>query len=145
MCKYVKASLTSGLVGIWWLYNNIVISDVRLLEEGYNDGNYINYDERHNHATEWCRLVNEYFPDKADEILSLGYKGLERGRVIYNLRTQAYEVTCSQEVFQDIEKRKLIIEAFELGNCRCDFFALRHYYLAPLTGNPALDELEYGI
>lgn len=145
MKRYIKASLTSGLIGIWWIYNDTVIADYKTLDDGYNDGNFINYDEKKNHATEWNKLIKEYFPEQAEEIIALGYKGIERGRVIYNLRTQAYEVTCSQEVYKDSKQRKLIVDAFELNDCRYDFFALRHYYVAKLTGNPALDQFEYGI
>ena len=43
MKRYVKGSLTSGLVGIWWIYNDQVISDLETLDGGYNDGNYIQY------------------------------------------------------------------------------------------------------
>jgi len=145
MKRYVKASLTSGLIGIWWVYNDTVIADYKTLDDGYNDGNFINYDEKKNHATEWNKLIKEYFPEQAEEIIAFGYKGIERGRVIYNLRTQAYEVTCSQEVYKDSKQRKLIVDAFELNDCRYDFFVLRHYYVAKLTGNPALDQFEYGI
>lgn len=146
MYKYVKASLTSGLVGIWWITeDNKVIADLRTLDSGFNDGNYIQYDESKNHLSEWKRLVTQTFPETANDYLKLGYKGLERGRVIFNLKTRAYEITCSSALTQDLDKCRAIIDAFELKGCRYDFVPLYHYHLAPLTGNPALDKLEYGI
>ena len=143
MKRYVKGSLTSGLVGIWWIYNDQIIADMKTLDDGFDDGNYISYDKEKNHLSEWRRLVKEQVSDNSDEVIAYGYKGLERGRVIYNLRTMAYEVTCSDAVYHDLEARKLIIDAFELNNCRRDFVILQHYHIAKLTGNPALDSLEY--
>ena len=121
MKRYVKSSSTSGLIGIWWIRDNQVVADYKTVDQGYNDGSFINYDEKKNHLTEWSRLIKEYFPEEADQIIQKGYKSLERGRVIYNLRTQCYEVFCSHEVFSDLEKRKLIIDAFDLRGCRVDF------------------------
>lgn len=146
MKKYVKASLTSGLIGIWWIYNDIVIADPLPLDSGYNDGNFINYDEFKNHSTEWRRLIKEYLPNEADKMIPKGFKSLHRGRVIYNLRTQCYEVICGEDVFNSPEMRKMLVDAFDLNNCRYDFVNLgTHYHLAELMGNPALDAFEYGI
>lgn len=145
MKKYIKASLTSGLIGIWWLYYDTVIADMKTLDKGYNDGSFIQYDQYKNHATEWRRLIKEFLPDRADKMISKGYKSLERGRVIYNLRTQSYEVTCSQAVKNQLEDHVSIVDAFDLEDCRYDFVTLNHYYIAELTGNPALDAIEYGI
>lgn len=146
MKRYVRASTTSGLIGIWWIKDDTVIADVKSIDEGYNDGSFINYDEYSNHSTEWRHLLKQYFPDEYDDMVNDGYKSLDRGRVVYNLRTQTYEVTCGDSVFDDIEKRKLIIDAFDLENCRCEFVNLGyHYHIAKLTGNPALDQFEYGV
>ena len=90
MKRYIRASLTSGLVGIWWIKDDVVIADAVDLDSGYNDGNFIHYDEVRNHTTEWSRLIREYFPDDADTIIRKGYKSIDRGRVVYNLRTQCY-------------------------------------------------------
>lgn len=146
MKRYVRASLTSGLVGIWWIYNNTVAADAVPLDDGFNDGNFVNYDEFKNHSTEWKRIITTCFPEEADSIIENGYKSLDRGRVVYNLRTQCYEVTCGDEVYNDIDKRKLLVDAFDLSDCRYDFVNLgTHYHIASLTGNPTLDAFEYGI
>lgn len=52
MNKYIKGSLTSGYVGIWWIFNNEVIADLVSLDNGYNDGSFIHYSETKNHLTE---------------------------------------------------------------------------------------------
>lgn len=146
MKRYIRASLTSGFVGIWWIYEDNVVADMKSLDEGYNDGNFINYDRFRNHSTEWRTIIRECYPDDAESIISKGYKSLDRGRVVYNLRTQSYEVTCGDEVYNSIDKRKMIVDAFSLNGCRYDFVNLgTHYHVAPLTGNPALDAMEYGI
>lgn len=145
MKRYIKASSTSGFIGIWWIKDDIVIADYKTTDEGYNDGSFINYDQFKNHSTEWRRLIKEYFPDEADELIKKGYKSLDRGRVVYNLRTQCYEITCGDNVFNDIDTRKELVAAFNLQNCRFDFVNLgTHYHIAELTGNPALDQFEYG-
>ena len=145
MKKYIKASGTSGLVGIWWIYNDIVIADAKSIESGFNDGSFINYDETRNHSTEWRRLVKQYLPEEADKVIAKGYKSLDRGRVIYNLRTQCYEVTCGSSVYADLDKRQMIKDAFDLNGCRTEFVNLgTHYHIAELTGNPAIDDFEYG-
>ena len=146
MKKYIRATSTSALIGIWWIKDDTVIADYRTADTAYNDGSFLNYDYKKNHETEWRRLVKEYFPEEAEEIISKGYRSLDRGRVLYNLRTQCYEVTCGPEVYNDPEARKLLVDAFELEGCRYDFINLgQHYHRAPLTGNHALDEFEYGL
>lgn len=143
--KYVRGSTTSGLIGIWWATDDLSIFGVtHTLDEGYNDGIYIQYSDTENHLSLWKRVVYEVFDKpQADEIYKLGYKGLERGRVIYDLRTQCYVVTCSEAMLNNIEFRQEIKKFFELGGCRVDFEALSHYSKLPLTGNPAIDQFIY--
>lgn len=141
----MQKSTISGLVGIWWIYNNQVIADALPLDSGYNDRSYIHYDENRNHLTEWSRLIkNSLPPDEASSVISEGYKSLERGRVLFNIRTRCYEVICSEAVYKDLDLRNLIVDYFELRGCRYDFIQESHYHIAKLTGNPALDQFEYG-
>ena len=141
MKRYIKGSLTSGYVGIWWILNDEVVADVVSLDDGYNNGSYIHYDEFKNHLTEWRRLMIGF---DAEYQIPKGYKSLERGRVVYNLRTMCYEIVCSEIVSKNIELIREIAEAFELTNCRYDIVVDTHYHIAEITGNPALDEFEYG-
>ena len=144
MKRYVKGSFTSGYVGIWWIINGRIIGTLRDLDHGYNDGNYIQYDKDQNHLTEWSKIVREQVKNNPDEIIDKGYKSLERGRVIYNLRTCCYEITCSKKVSKDWDSIQAIIEFYELQHCRYDIVSLDHYYVAEITGNPELDRFEYG-
>lgn len=145
--RYIRSSLTSGLIGIWWYTDDgVVFGKSAYLDDGFNDGSYIQYSDKENHLSLWRECVYETF-DKttADAIYRLGYKGLERGRVIYNLRTQSYEVTCSEDIVHNEDFRQAIIDTFDLNGCRYDFYALSHYCKLPLTGNPAIDKFNYEV
>lgn len=153
MKRMILASTYSGEIGIWWILDNgKILADSRLIDEGFNDGNYINYDSSKNHLTEWKRIINENIDNEnidnekeAKEIISKGYKSIERGRVIFNLRTQSYEVVCSQAVFKNKELRDIIKERFHLNGTRYDFIPLYHYFKVELTGNPAIDDQYYDL
>ena len=142
MKKYIKGSLTSGYVGIWWIFNNEVIADLVSLDNGYNDGSFIHYSETKNHLTEWRNLMKEF---GAESQIPKGYKSIERGRVVYNIRTMCYEVVCSEFVSKDIDLIRKIVETFELANCRYDIVTDHHYHIAEITGNPTIDTFEYEI
>lgn len=144
MKKYIKASLDSGMVGIWWLYNDTVIGEIVPLDSGYNDGYFIHYDNFKNHMTQWGTVLQEQLPDKADELYPKRFKCLERGRVVYNIRTMSYEILCSEKISKDMDALKSVINAFSLNGCRYDIVADHHYYVTEPTGNPAIDDFEYG-
>ena len=139
--KYIRKSINDGFIGIWWCTDDYQIFGVSCtLSGGYNDGTYIQYSNIENHLNLWRKCVDTVFDkNKSDEIYSLGYKGLERGRVIYDLRTQCYIVTCSKSMLYDSKFRDAIKDYFDLNNCRVDFQALARYSKLPLTGNPDID------
>lgn len=145
MKLYVKSSSTDGFVGIWWLYENKVIGRLVSLDDGYDDGRFIHYDNFKNHSTEWKSVLQEQLPDKFDELYPKLFKCIERGRVVYNIRTQCYEILCSEAVSKNSEAIHVIVKAFNLQSCRYDIVPDRHYYIAEPTGNPALDDFEYGV
>lgn len=145
MKRYVTSSLTSGLVGIWWLYDNKVIGYAIPISTGYDDGRYIHYHEFNNHMTEWRKVLQDQLPEHFDELYPKQFKCLERGRVIYNIRTQSYEILCSDAVASDSEAIQAIVSAYDLHNCRYDVYADHHYYIIEPTGNPAIDNTEYGV
>lgn len=150
MKRYIKASTTSGYVGIWWYISpddniegisNEVIGVSCSLEDGYNDGNYIQYGQTQNHMNLWRIVTCKNLPENVSKsVYDLGYRGLERGRVIFNLRTQCYEVTCSEELSHDEAFKREIKNAYMLHGCRCELVTLDHYKKLPLTGNPAVDD-----
>lgn len=143
--EIIKESRTSGLVGIWWYTDTGDIwAFTKDIDHGYNDGNYIQYSGTENHSILWKKVVRQNVSNNPDFTYSKGYKSLERGRVIYNLRTQCYEVTGSKEQLADREFREKCVDYFNLNNCRYDFVPLSHYYKAEITGNPSVDEFNYG-
>ena len=90
------------------------------------------------------KVVNSYAsPNDADRIIAKGYKSIERGRIVFNIRTQAYEIICSESLVTDKQFRDGCIEYFNLRGNRYMFEALNHYYKQALTGNPALDAMYY--
>ena len=146
MKRFIKASTTSGLIGLWWYTPlNKFWSFKRDLDNGYNDGNYIQYDNEDNHLSLWKQAVINNLDKKetADRVYSKGYKSFERGRVIFNLRTQCYEILCSGNLYRNSEFRTAIIDEFNLRGCRYDFVPMQHYQKSELTGNPELDKFYY--
>lgn len=144
----LKEGRSSGFVGIWWYTDSYDIWGVlKDLDSGYNDNNYIQYSNIDNHMSLWRKIVkdNTTSLEEFNNIYNKGYKSLERGRVIYNLRTQSYEIICSQAIYKDPVFRSKCLDYFELNNCRYDFIPLSHYYKVELTGNPSLDKFNYEI
>lgn len=147
MKRYVKASRGDGFVGIWWYSNADNIRGVmKSVDDGVLDGMYIQYSDTENHLTLWHKVIEQNVENISERnaIINKGYKSLERGRVIYNTATMCYEVICSQALVNNLEFRRKIIEAYNLSGNRVEFEALHHYHTAELTGNPAVDEFEYG-
>ena len=93
----------------------------------------------------WRNAVREHISGKAeqDKVISKGYKSIERGRVIFNIRTQAYEIICSDMLFKDSTFREKCVKYFNLSGNRFNFEALHHYNKQELTGNPAIDSMYY--
>lgn len=143
----IKESISNGLVGIWWYYKHNLLAKKVTLDEASLDGYYLQYSTTQNHASLWKSTINDYIEDKdeAAVIISKGYKSLERGRVIYDTRTASYLVICGSSLINDVEFRRECIKDFHLPPSRTDFQALDHYHVAELTGNPVLDEFEYGL
>lgn len=129
MKRYIKASRGGAQVGIWWYTDDgDVWARSVFTDDGVLDGPYIQLDDRENHMILWKTVVNEHMKSDADKIISKGYESLERGRVIYNTRTACYEVTCSRQLFRDLQFRKSIINYFELSGNQVEFIPLNHYY-----------------
>lgn len=149
MRRYVKAStVTDGYVGIWWYTRSGEIwAKLKPLDSAEEDGPYLQYSVTDNHLTLWRSVVNDNCNDNevAKDIISTGYKSIERGRVIYDMRSQSYIVICSEDIIQDADFKSKILEYFNLLANRTEFEALGHYHIAEITGNPAIDAFEYGI
>lgn len=143
MKRYIGASGNEASVGIWWYTDgNQVIGVMCDLDDGYQDGRYIQYSDSKNHMNLWKPIVcHEFSGKQAESIYNLGYRGFERGRVIYDTMTQVFIITCSKDISSDKEAISAIKNAFSLDGNRCELEVLNHYTKLPLTGNPAVDDL----
>ena len=147
MKLYIKSieqeSSHEGNVGIWWFYNNRIIGEMCPVSQGVEDGSCIQFSKVDNHITKWESTIREQLPEAID-LIPKGYRSIERGRVVYNYRTQVYEITCSYKIASDDGAIKSIAEAFNIADLRYDVVPLRHYQMPEYTGNPTLDNFDYG-
>lgn len=146
--KHLKEGYRAGLVAIWWYTDDGEFWDFsKTLDNAEQDYDYLQYSKTKNHLNLWKLATNTYVKDKniRKNIYEKGYKSIERGRVVYNIRTQTYEVICSKALVDNIEFRNKCIEHFKLRGNRVDFEALNHYYKIELTGNPSIDKFYFDI
>ena len=133
MKRYVKASKTSGNVGIWWYYDNSEVwSEMCPTDEGDVDIRYIQFSSDRNHLTEWRKIVDDNVSDTEtrEQLLHDGYKSLPRGGVILDLLTQSYIITCREEFKLDVEFKRNICDAFEIPVNRTDIEVIpNHCYV----------------
>ena len=141
MKRYIRSSRYDGFIGLWWITDDYkLFGPMKPVEEGVLDGRYIQIDDQMNHMNTWKTYVySEFSKDEADNVYKLGYRGLERGRVIYDTMTQVYVITCSNHIAEDLEALNKIKAGFNLTGCRVEVEILDHYKKIPLTGNPAVD------
>ena len=146
MVRKLKESFQDGSVAIWWYTDDGEFwAYCKSLDDADTDYNFLQYSNTKNHLTLWRDAVNTHVLDKdeAKNIIAKGYKSIERGRIVYNLRTQSYEVTCSDKLAGDSKFRERCIDYFNLRGCRYSFVPLTHYGKQELTGNLALDSMYY--
>ena len=148
MKRYIRtveseSSVPEGNVGIWWFYNDTVIGEYCPIEDAVDDRGYLQFSKTKNHITEWESTIKEQLPE-AVNLIPKGYRAIERGRVVYDIRSQVFEIICSHEIAEDENAIKLIAEEFSIANQRYDVIPSSHYYVPTLTGNPALDNFDFG-
>ena len=147
MYRYIptaeKLSTHEGNVGIWWFYNDQVVGDYCPMSEGVEDRGYIQFSKTDNHITRWETTIKEQLPEAID-LIPKGYRSIERGRVVYDIRSQVYEIICSQAIAADNNAIRLIAEAFDITDLRYDVIPSSHYYVPTYTGNPTLDNYDWG-
>lgn len=134
------------LISIWWYTESGEFWDFSVTaDSAVEDSGYLQYSKEKNHLNMWREVIEKYVSDKNEQnkIIEKGYKSIERGRVIFNLRTQCYEIICSEQLAKDTGFIKACIEHFKLSDVRYDFVPLIHYHKQELTGNPFLDSLYY--
>lgn len=142
MKRYIISSGSQSFVGIWWYTDEgRVIGAMCDVKDGYLDGRFVQYSQFKNHMNLWKYVVyHDFDKESADKIYELGYRGLERGRVIYDTMTQVFIITCSEAIAPNKEALSDIKDAFSLSDNRCEIEVLNHYKKLPLTGNPSVDE-----
>ena len=142
----ITESRGDGLVAIWWYTDNGEFWDFsKTLDDAEQDFNCLQYSSTKNHLSLWRDVVNNHVKNEEErkQLISKGYKSIERGRVVYNLQNQRYEIICSEKLVNDPEFRKKCIDYFNLGSDKYEFFALNHYGKQELTGNPYVDSMYY--
>ena len=142
----ITAAYKSGLVSIWWYTDDGVFWDYsKTLDEAEDDHGYLQASLTKNHMNLWQTVVTDNIsdPERCKAVIADGYKSIERGRIVFNIRTQSYEVICSEALVNDPEFRKACISYFGLSGNRYSFEALHHYGKQKLTGNPAIDSMYY--
>ena len=138
-----ESSMPTGNVGIWWFYNNNVVGEYCPVDEGIEDRGYIQFSKTQNHMNTWESVIRQQLPEAID-MIPKGYRSIERGRVVYDIRSQVFEIICSQAIAFDENAIKKIAEEFEIADQRYDVIPSSHYYVPSLTGNPTLDNFDFG-
>lgn len=139
-------SYKNGLVSIWWYTDDGVFWDFsKTLDDAEDDHGFLQYSTSKNHMMLWRDAVKKHINDcdEQKKIISNGYKSIERGRVVFNIRSQCYEIICSDKLVNDNTFRNNCIKYFNLSGNRYSFIPMNHYSKQTLTGNPALDSLYY--
>lgn len=142
----ITSGYKTGLVSIWWYTDHDEFWDYSTdLNSAVESNGYLQYSNEKNHLNLWRSVVAKYIesPSERQNIINNGYKSIERGRVIFNIRTQSYEIICSEALCQNAKFRENCIKYFNLAGNRYDFVPLHHYGIMKLTGNPALDQFYY--
>lgn len=146
MKKYISASKETGYVSIWWYTDSSEFWDFsKIMGDAVESYGYLQYSNTENHMTLWRKAVKDHISDPKEQtdIINKGYKSFERGRIVFNIRTQCFEITCSEALFTDRKFRSDCIDYFGLNGCRYEFVKLNHYSKQELTGNPTIDEFYF--
>lgn len=141
----INESMLEGFVSIWWYRDGEFWSFDKSLEDAEEFNGYLQYSNTQNHLTLWRQVINRHICNEADRksIISKGYKSIDRGRIVYNIRAQCFEILCSPELQKDKKFIQDCIKYFELSGKRYSFIPMYHYTKHELTGNPVLDASYY--
>lgn len=139
----LNTSRADSSLGIWWWTGTEIIGTKIDTEDALADNYFIQpvteEDPQQNHYTLWDS-IKQTATNQA-EVDGKGYKDVERGRVIYNLRTMCFEVTCSPELCHDDKFRRAVVNFYNLQVGSTDFVAEGHYHVYNPDGNPAIEAM----
>jgi len=142
----INESYKEGFVSIWWYTDNGDFWDFsKSTDDAEDDHGFLQYSITQNHMTLWRDAVRNNIDDadKQKEVINRGYKSIERGRIVFNIRSQAYEIICSATLVNNQEFREKCVKYFNLTGNRYSFIPMNHYGKQELTGNPTLDSMYY--
>jgi hypothetical protein len=126
-----EASTSIGNVGIWWFHDNSIVGEYCSLDDGYAENGYI-------------KFISKYGYNKVITQIESDSPGVESGEVIYDIRSQVFEIICSPAIASNENVIKKIADKFEISDLRYDVIPSSHYYAPSLTGNLALDNFDFG-
>lgn len=140
MKRYITCQITSeGYVAIWW-YDDVqdkIIGAKCLVSEGVEDRGYVQYSKVANHMNLWKAAVEDGIDDsRKQKLLNSSYRSLERGRVVFDIKTQCYQIICSSAIASNKKVIKLIAEECNLLDKQVMIIPDVHY------DNNAVDMLE---
>ena len=128
---HIKLNADHGdsYLGIWWWTGTEIIGTRINPDDGVLDGHYIQPtpDVTKNHFTEWNRI--KATAKNPEEVKDKSYKGLERGRVLYDTMTMCFVVTCSPQIYKNDVFRRAVVDFYNLQLGSTDFSANPHYYV----------------
>ena len=93
-----ESSAPTGNIGIWWFYDNTIEKYSCPLDRGCYKNGYI-------------KFITQMKSDLPKA---------ESGDVVYNIRSQVFEIICSYKIAEDENAIKLIAEEFGISNQRYD-------------------------
>jgi hypothetical protein len=91
-------SPTQGYVGIWWAYNNHVDKYACRLNSGFIEDGYV-------------RFIHSEGSD---------IPGVETGEVVYDIRSQVYEIICNHTLAVNADIIRQVAEGFNISDLRYD-------------------------
>ena len=139
----LNTSRADSYVGIWWWTGTEIIGTKVDTEDALADNYFIQPvtedNPNQNHFNLW-ESIKETATNQ-EEVQNKGYKDIERGRVLYNMRTMCFEVTCSPELVNDDKFRRAVVNFYNLQVGSTDFVSEGHYHVYDPNGNPAIEEM----
>lgn len=94
-------------IGIFWIYDKQVFSEVQKLEDVKSINGFKNSDLLHYKV--WDKIKNLH-----PELSLYKYDDIARGRVSYDIENNLFVIYCNEIILQDEVSKKLILEKFRL-------------------------------
>jgi hypothetical protein len=121
----IKAARLAGIgeVGIFWIYDGMLIPESIPYTEGEDYGEFVN--GKTNHYDFW-RSVQRIVPKLRD----FEYEQIPRGRVIFSRRDGKFHIYGSEQFVKNEAEKKMVLEAFSIAASEAVFRFDEHYSMA---------------